>query len=86
MDMFHMTDSVCNRSYLMDTQDRIIGGFAKWPDNTPGRHIQYLEWFTLICRHCVNRISSGWVVECDVVAIPLSVVRPYTHYIYAMVL
>ena len=25
-----------NRNYILSTQDRLVGGFAKWPDSHPG--------------------------------------------------
>jgi len=33
---FTFVDHAANRSFLMDTQDHIVGGFSKWPDHTPG--------------------------------------------------
>jgi geranylgeranyl transferase type-1 subunit beta len=35
LDAFHLVDFVSNRSFLMDTQDPVVGGFSKWPDHTP---------------------------------------------------
>ena len=34
--LYELTDSSCNRGYLLETQDEVVGGFAKWPDNSPG--------------------------------------------------
>ena len=51
LDMFHMTDSPCNRGYLMDTQDPLLGGFAKWPDNTPGLNQSLSSHLSLILHH-----------------------------------
>jgi len=36
LDAFKFIDSDANHSFLMDTQDQIVGGFSKWPDHTPG--------------------------------------------------
>ncbi|XP_074649953.1 geranylgeranyl transferase type-1 subunit beta-like [Tubulanus polymorphus] len=33
--MFEMTNYEFNRSFVLETQDEVIGGFSKWPDNTP---------------------------------------------------
>ena len=36
LDAFKFVDCAANHSFLMDTQDQIVGGFSKWPDHTPG--------------------------------------------------
>jgi len=36
LDVFKFTDSGANYTFLMETQDQIVGGFSKWPDHTPG--------------------------------------------------
>ena len=36
LDAFKFVDHGANHSFLMDTQDLIVGGFSKWPDYTPG--------------------------------------------------
>ena len=38
-----MTNPIFNRSFLMETQDSIVGGFSKWPQNTPGMYIKVLD-------------------------------------------
>ena len=38
--VYDMTNSTYNRAYLMETQDEMIGGFAKWPENNPGRQLK----------------------------------------------
>lgn len=35
LDILHLSDPDTNHYYLLDTQDPITGGFAKWPDSTP---------------------------------------------------
>ncbi|CAC5412231.1 PGTB1 [Mytilus coruscus] len=35
LDMFELTDKGFNRGYMLETQNSITGGFAKWPDHTP---------------------------------------------------
>ena len=39
--MFDKTDAYFNRSYILETQSDITGGFAKWPQNSPGMNIKY---------------------------------------------
>ena len=34
--MFELVNASCNRYYLVQTQDKLTGGFSKWPDNSPG--------------------------------------------------
>lgn len=34
--MFQYTSFQKNRSFILSTQDRLVGGFAKWPDSHPG--------------------------------------------------
>ena len=36
LDMFELTDKTFNRGFMLETQSGITGGFAKWPDHTPG--------------------------------------------------
>ena len=38
-----MTNPIFNRSFLMETQDSIVGGFSKWPQNTPGMYLKGLD-------------------------------------------
>ncbi|KAL5004408.1 hypothetical protein ScPMuIL_017864 [Solemya velum] len=33
--IYDKTDFHCNRSFVLQTQDDIVGGFAKWPGHTP---------------------------------------------------
>ncbi|KAM6965172.1 geranylgeranyl transferase type-1 subunit beta [Aplochiton taeniatus] len=33
--VFQYTDFERNRNYILSTQDRLVGGFAKWPDSHP---------------------------------------------------
>ncbi|XP_029427252.1 geranylgeranyl transferase type-1 subunit beta isoform X2 [Rhinatrema bivittatum] len=35
LNIFQYTDWEKNRNFIMSTQDRIVGGFAKWPDSHP---------------------------------------------------
>uniref|UniRef100_A0A6Q2ZC20 Prenyltransferase alpha-alpha toroid domain-containing protein n=1 Tax=Esox lucius TaxID=8010 RepID=A0A6Q2ZC20_ESOLU len=35
LDVFQYTDLEKNRNYILSTQDRLVGGFAKWPDSHP---------------------------------------------------
>ncbi|ESN92304.1 hypothetical protein HELRODRAFT_186145 [Helobdella robusta] len=35
LDSYSMIDKEANRTYLMETQDLIIGGFSKWPNHSP---------------------------------------------------
>ncbi|TRY64803.1 hypothetical protein DNTS_004407 [Danionella cerebrum] len=35
LDMFEFTHFDKNRNYILSTQDRLVGGFAKWPDSHP---------------------------------------------------
>lgn len=36
LDVFQYTNFEKNRNYILSTQDRLVGGFAKWPDSHPG--------------------------------------------------
>lgn len=36
LDVFRYTNFEKNRSFILSTQDRLVGGFAKWPDSHPG--------------------------------------------------
>uniref|UniRef100_A0AAY4DFF7 Geranylgeranyl transferase type-1 subunit beta n=1 Tax=Denticeps clupeoides TaxID=299321 RepID=A0AAY4DFF7_9TELE len=35
LDVFRYTNFEKNRNYILSTQDRLVGGFAKWPDSHP---------------------------------------------------
>ncbi|XP_039522169.1 geranylgeranyl transferase type-1 subunit beta isoform X3 [Pimephales promelas] len=35
LDIFQLTNFEKNRNYILSTQDRLVGGFAKWPDSHP---------------------------------------------------
>ncbi|KAF0033952.1 hypothetical protein F2P81_014018 [Scophthalmus maximus] len=35
LDVFQYTNFDKNRSFILSTQDRLVGGFAKWPDSHP---------------------------------------------------
>lgn len=35
--IFQYTNYEKNRNYILSTQDRLVGGFAKWPDSHPGK-------------------------------------------------
>lgn len=37
LQIFQYTNFEKNRNYILSTQDRIVGGFAKWPDSHPGK-------------------------------------------------
>lgn len=39
LDVFQYTNFEKNRSFILSTQDRLVGGFAKWPDSHPGKHL-----------------------------------------------
>lgn len=39
---FELTDYAANRSYILETQDNIVGGFAKWPHSTTDPFHTYL--------------------------------------------
>lgn len=41
LDCYALSNAAANRDFLMTTQDRIVGGFAKWPDNGPGIYISF---------------------------------------------
>ncbi|KAH8248748.1 hypothetical protein KR032_002943 [Drosophila birchii] len=42
LDGFELTDYAKNREYILSTQDKLIGGFAKWPQATPDPFHTYL--------------------------------------------
>lgn len=42
LNAFEMTDYAANRSYILETQDNIVGGFAKWPHSTTDPFHTYL--------------------------------------------
>ncbi|XP_041365891.1 geranylgeranyl transferase type-1 subunit beta-like isoform X2 [Gigantopelta aegis] len=48
LDMFDKTDARFNRSYILETQSDITGGFAKWPQNSPDALHGYLWSFHYI--------------------------------------
>ncbi|XP_051980910.1 geranylgeranyl transferase type-1 subunit beta [Xyrauchen texanus] len=35
LDVFQYSNFDKNRNYILSTQDRLVGGFAKWPDSHP---------------------------------------------------
>ncbi|XP_060658834.1 geranylgeranyl transferase type-1 subunit beta [Drosophila nasuta] len=39
---FELTDYAANREYILSTQDKLIGGFAKWPQSSPDPFHTYL--------------------------------------------
>lgn len=41
--IYHMIDYNCNRTFLMETQDEVTGGLAKWPSLRPG---ETCFWYT----------------------------------------
>ncbi|MED6283384.1 Geranylgeranyl transferase type-1 subunit beta [Characodon lateralis] len=42
LDVFQYTNFEKNRSFILSTQDRLVGGFAKWPDSHPDPLHAYL--------------------------------------------
>lgn len=44
LDVFQYTNFDKNRSFILSTQDRLVGGFAKWPDSHPGKKKRKKEW------------------------------------------
>ena len=36
-----LVDRKWNRSYVLSTQGKVIGGFSKWPDSHPGGLYRY---------------------------------------------
>ncbi|XP_064621057.1 geranylgeranyl transferase type-1 subunit beta-like [Lineus longissimus] len=40
--LFEMTNFEFNRSFVLETQDDVIGGFAKWPENSPDALHSYM--------------------------------------------
>ena len=85
---FKFIDCDANHSFLMDTQDQIVGGFSKWPDHTPGK----TAW--CMSAACLSLCHVKWVdsqaVEtdlCCVVACHIQVgsLRPHcaTTYVNA---
>ncbi|XP_075238392.1 geranylgeranyl transferase type-1 subunit beta [Lycorma delicatula] len=42
LDVFHLSEPTENRSYILSTQDSIVGGFAKWVDSIPDPLHTYL--------------------------------------------
>lgn len=42
LNAFDLTDYAANRSYILETQDNIVGGFAKWPHSTTDPFHTYL--------------------------------------------
>lgn len=42
LNVFHLTDYMANREFVMSTEDTIVGGFSKWPDcNTDPLHTYF---------------------------------------------
>lgn len=52
--VFRYTNFNKNRSFILSTQDRLVGGFAKWPDSHPGKGFD--------SQRCGNRAQSRWRV------------------------
>ena len=42
LNAFELTDYAANRSYILETQDNVVGGFAKWPHSTTDPFHTYL--------------------------------------------
>lgn len=42
LNAFELTDYAANRSYILETQDKVVGGFAKWPHSTTDPFHTYL--------------------------------------------
>lgn len=42
LNAFELTDYPANRSYILETQDNVVGGFAKWPHSTTDPFHTYL--------------------------------------------
>ncbi len=47
LSIYSMTNPTFNRSFILETQDDVVGGFSKWPQNTPGemRNLRVLLYF-----------------------------------------
>lgn len=42
LNAFELSDYAANRSYILETQDNVVGGFAKWPHSTTDPFHTYL--------------------------------------------
>ena len=74
--IYEFTDFHCNHSFLMETQDPMIGGFAKWPGTTPGKDkIRYIFIYT----HIVFRMLITMENECILVC------KDYYHHMKTMI-
>ena len=56
-----MTNPIFNRSFLMETQDSIVGGFSKWPQNTPGMYVKGLDLERNAISSLINHKYKMWL-------------------------
>ena len=47
----HHANKECNRSYLLTTEDGVVGGFGKYPDSHPGTYVH--AYVCAVIRICV---------------------------------
>uniref|UniRef100_A0AAQ6AMP1 Geranylgeranyl transferase type-1 subunit beta n=1 Tax=Amphiprion ocellaris TaxID=80972 RepID=A0AAQ6AMP1_AMPOC len=63
LDVFQYTNFDRNRSFILSTQDRLVGGFAKWPDSHPGNWFDLPKWLLqenlVIDAHCHRQIKNA---------------------------
>ncbi|PKU47320.1 hypothetical protein llap_2419 [Limosa lapponica baueri] len=66
LNMFQYTNFEKNRNYILSTQDRLVGGFAKWPDSHPDALHAYFGICGLsligepgICKHREHHSGGG---------------------------
>lgn len=50
--VFQYTNYDKNRSFILATQDRLVGGFAKWPDSHPGKIFYSQTWHCYFFGKC----------------------------------
>lgn len=55
--VFQYTNYEKNRTFILSTQDRLVGGFAKWPDSHPGNRVHLKAWHKWYSAN-VTKISS----------------------------
>lgn len=73
LDVFQYTNFDKNRRFILSTQDRLVGGFAKWPDSHPGKllfnsHKWLLQEVILVFEVQIKKIlvvHVGFCLFCD---------------------
>lgn len=58
LNIFQYTNFEKNRNYILSTQDRLVGGFAKWPDSHPGNTTSQNYSECVLSKKCIPAVRQ----------------------------